>query len=133
MKVVSFVTPVLMSIICLSGCVSGQMAHLDSEIAYRETMQRHLEEFEKHHPNETQFKMSASAREMIEYQLRDNSPPETRQTLYRLIEQGITEDAAKDYIAQAFQIHLYDLLKLGKVDSLSHYCANLKRLPAKPK
>jgi len=71
--------------------------------------------------------------EIVENQLADNNPPETRETLDRLIARGISEDDSKRYIAQAILVEIYDILKYKNEFRLDRYLKNLKRLPKEPK
>lgn len=47
-------------------------------------------------------------------QLEDNDPPETRQTLDRLIAAGFTEQQAKEKIAVIIACHIYDIMHDNK-------------------
>lgn len=70
--------------------------------------------------------------ETVENQLVDNDPPETRETLDRLIAQGMSEDDAKIYIAQAVSVEIFDILKHQREFNLDRYLKNLKQLPNEP-
>jgi predicted nucleic-acid-binding protein len=70
--------------------------------------------------------------EVVENQLEANDPPETRETLKRLISEGISEDNAKIYIAQAVCVEVYHALKHKQEFNLQRYLKNLKRLPEEP-
>ena len=49
--------------------------------------------------------------EVVDNQIRDNDPPEARQTLDRLMVEGISRDDAKIYIAQAVCVEIWDGLQ----------------------
>ncbi len=83
---------------------------------------------EKHNPH-----LKAAFLETVENQLADNDPPETRETLDRLISEGITEEDAKLYIAQAVCLEVFDIMKHQKEFNQKRYLKNLKRLPKEPK
>jgi len=83
---------------------------------------------DKHNPH-----LKAAFIETVENQLENNDPPEARETLERLIDQGISEDEAKVYIAQAISIEVFDLLQNQGEFSNERYVKNLKRLPNEPK
>ncbi len=70
--------------------------------------------------------------EVIENQLRSNDPPETRETLSRLVAEGHTRDEAMKLIACALVIEIYDVLKTAAPYDHARYAANLKRLPELP-
>ncbi len=83
---------------------------------------------ENHNPH-----LKAAFIEVVDNQLADNDPPETQQTLDRLMSQGISEEDAKLYIAQAVSVEVFDTLKHQKEFNLNRYLKNLKRLPKEPK
>jgi peroxiredoxin family protein len=70
--------------------------------------------------------------EVIENQLRANDPPETQETLNRLVAEGHTRDEAVKLIACALVIEIYDVLKTQAPYDHARYAANLRRLPALP-
>jgi hypothetical protein len=85
------------------------------------------ENMKKHNPH-----LKAAFLETVENQLADNDPPETRETLDRLVKQGISEEDAKLYIAQAVCVEVFDVMKHQKEFDLDRYVKNLKRLPDDP-
>ena len=52
--------------------------------------------------------------EVVENQLRDNDPPETRETLKRLQKAGYDREEAVEMIARAVVSEIYDVLKYKK-------------------
>lgn len=76
--------------------------------------------------------LKAAFLETVENQLTENDPPETRETLDRLIAQGMSEDDAKIYIAQAVSVEIFDILKHQREFNLDRYLKNLKQLPNEP-
>jgi hypothetical protein len=82
---------------------------------------------EDHNPH-----LKAAFLETVDNQLADNDPPETKETLDRLIAQGMSEDDAKIYIAQAVSVEVFDILKHEKEFNFDRYLKNLKRLPEEP-
>ncbi|MBC8207335.1 MAG: hypothetical protein ISR85_04460 [Kiritimatiellales bacterium] len=76
--------------------------------------------------------LKAAFLEAVDNQLADNDPPETKETLDRLIGQGMSEDDAKIYIAQAVSVEVFDIMKHQKEFNLDRYLKNLKRLPDEP-
>lgn len=77
-------------------------------------------------------RLKASFLEVVDNQLKANDPPETRQTLDRLIAQGISQEDAKNYIAQAVCIEVFNILKHNTVFDQTRYIRNLQRLPKEP-
>jgi len=77
-------------------------------------------------------RLKASFLEIVENQLKANDPPETKQTLDRLIAQGISREDAKIYIAQAVCVEVFNVLKHNKPFDQARYLRNLQRLPKEP-
>jgi hypothetical protein len=77
--------------------------------------------------------LKAAFLETVENQLADNDPTETRETLERLVKQGISEEDAKLYIAQAVCVEVFDIMKNNREFNLKRYLKNLERLPKEPK
>ena len=67
--------------------------------------------------------------EVVDNQLHDNNPPETQQTLERLLKDGINERDAKLLIASAIAAESYFVLKSKKEFNRERFVRNLKRLP----
>ncbi len=70
--------------------------------------------------------------EVIENQLADNNPPETRQTLDRLIKLRETRENAIRYIATALSVEIFGALKHQEPYNNERYIKNLKALPKLP-
>ena len=70
--------------------------------------------------------------EVIENQLRANDPPETRETLGRLMNGGHTREEAMKLIACALVSEIYDVMKTQAPYDNARYVATLKRLPDLP-
>jgi len=77
--------------------------------------------------------LKAAFLETVENQLAENDPPETQETLDRLMGQGLSEDDAKLYIAQAVCLEVFDIMKHQNEFNEDRYVKNLKRLPDEPK
>ena len=69
---------------------------------------------------------------IVDNQLKANDPPETKQTLDRLIAQGISREDAKIYIAQAVCVEVFNVLKHKEPSDQARYIRNLQRLPEEP-
>lgn len=70
--------------------------------------------------------------EVVENQIKNNDPPETRETFNRLVSQGISREDAKIYIGQAVCVEIWDILKNKKEFDEERFVRNLKRLPEEP-
>jgi hypothetical protein len=69
---------------------------------------------------------------IIDNQIRDNNPPETKQTLDRLISEGISEKEGKDMIGGVVISEIFDVLKSKKEFNEERYIAALNKLPEQP-
>lgn len=70
--------------------------------------------------------------EIIKNQIKDNDPPETKQTYQRLIKKGYTDFETKQLIGQCVTVELFDVLKNGEPFNEKRYVKNLKWLPKEP-
>jgi hypothetical protein len=70
--------------------------------------------------------------EIVQNQLRDNDPPETRETLARLTSEGISEEEAIKMIACAISTEIFHILKYQEEFNRERYISNLRRLPQLP-
>lgn len=70
--------------------------------------------------------------EAVESQLSDNNPPETQQTLDRLMASGESRENAMRYIAGALVIEIFGAIKHNKPYNNERYVKNLNALPKDP-
>jgi len=70
--------------------------------------------------------------EIVENQLRDGIPPETRVTLDRLITEGFSRERALELIACVVSSEIFDILKSGQPYDEGSYLAGLRALPQMP-
>ncbi len=70
--------------------------------------------------------------EVVENQLRDGTPPETRATLQRLLADGYSRDQAIEFIACVVSTEIFDVLKAGQPYQQARYVARLQKLPVLP-
>ena len=72
----------------------------------------------KHSDNNTDSEnnpyLKATLLEVVDNQLNDNDPPETRETLNRLIADGYSEEKAKERIASVLVTHIYEVMHNSK-------------------
>lgn len=70
--------------------------------------------------------------EIINNQLRDNDPPETKSTYKRLQEEEYDDLQTRQMIGQCLAVELFDVFKHGKPFNKERYIKNLKALPKEP-
>ena len=76
--------------------------------------------------------LKATTLEIVENQLRDNSPPETKVTYDRLLAKGYSDQEARELIGAAVSVEIYDVLKSNKPFDEARYIKALRRLPKLP-
>lgn len=86
--------------------------------------------------NENDASASATARaailEVVENQLRDGTPPETKQTFERLVATGHSVPEAKRLIGVVVASEIFDMLKRGEPYDKVRFVAALRQLPKLP-
>ena len=70
--------------------------------------------------------------EIIENQMRDNTPPITKITYDRLVSEGLTHEETMNLIGCAVSVELFEIMKNGDVFNEGRYTDNLKLLPELP-
>lgn len=70
--------------------------------------------------------------EVVENQINDNNPPQVKETFDRLRKMGFSRKESKEYIACAFSVELFDVMKYGKEMDYERYFTNLENLPEMP-
>jgi hypothetical protein len=70
--------------------------------------------------------------EAVENQLQANDPPKVRETLKRLMSDGIDRDEASKYIACALSVEIFGAMKNSQPYNPTRYDTNLDRLPEMP-
>jgi hypothetical protein len=80
---------------------------------------------------ENQYLKSAIL-EVVDNQLDENDPPETRKTLKRLKTEGYSEDEARSLIGCVVSTEIFDLLKNQEPFNLERYIKALHALPKLP-
>lgn len=70
--------------------------------------------------------------EVVDNQLREENPPETKQTYERLLRDGYTDEAARKLIAAVVSREIFDILKHQQPFNHTRYLHALKRLPRLP-
>lgn len=70
--------------------------------------------------------------EVVDNQLRENNPPETKETLKRLMAEGRSRKEAVELIACVVTSEIFDVLKLGRPYDNARFVAGLQALPRLP-
>jgi hypothetical protein len=70
--------------------------------------------------------------EVVNNQLRDNTPPETAETLERLVSEGYTREQAIEFIGTVVVSEIFGVLKERRPYDRARYVAALKALPKLP-
>ena len=81
---------------------------------------------------EADRRVLAAALQVVENQLRDGTPPETRETLDRLVDEGRTAAEAKRLIATVVLREMVGILRSNTPFDPARFAAALDRLPALP-
>ncbi len=76
--------------------------------------------------------LRAAILKVVENQLRDNNPPETRQTLDRLMKEGHSKEEAKSLIASAVAAEIYYVMKNQEPFNQKRFVEALNKLPELP-
>ena len=71
--------------------------------------------------------------EVVDNQLRDNNPPDTKETLKRLMAEGHSAEDAKDLIAQGVAVEAYMVMKTKTAFNRERFERNLTTLPEEAK
>ena len=80
----------------------------------------------------TNPKLGALYIEVVENQLRDNNPPETRITFERLRREGYDESNSKRLIATVIAAETFWIMKTEQPFNNERFVRNLNRLPTSP-
>ena len=83
-------------------------------------------------PAATNPQLAATILEIVDTQLRDGTPPETRQTFDRLITAGYTPEGARQLLAHVVVSEIYTVMKRGKRYDMARFVAALHQLPILP-
>jgi len=70
--------------------------------------------------------------EVVDNQLLDGNPPETRLTLKRLMAEGLSREQSMELIAFVVSVEIFDVLKSGQPYQEARYLAGLRALPKRP-
>jgi hypothetical protein len=76
--------------------------------------------------------LNAAIMKVVDNQLRSNEPPQTGQTLKRLMAIGHSENEAKRLIACVVSAEIFDVLKQQQPFNLERFVKALDKLPTLP-
>ena len=76
--------------------------------------------------------LRAAIMAVVENQIRNNDPPQTRQTFERLIAAGHSEEEAKRLIGCVVSAEIFDVLKKNEPFNLDRFLKGLNKLPTMP-
>jgi hypothetical protein len=77
-------------------------------------------------------KVKAAILEVVHNQLRDNRPPETRKTYQRLLQEGFSDQQARELIGAVVSSEIFEVLKKRQPYDQERFIAALERLPKMP-
>jgi len=83
-------------------------------------------------PVETNPELAKTLLEIVDAQLRDGDPPETRRTFDRLVAMGHSPEGARQLIAQVVLREIFAVMASGQRYDAARFIAALERLPALP-
>jgi hypothetical protein len=70
--------------------------------------------------------------DIVETQIQENEPPETKQTLNRLLEEGYSREEAMELIAIVVASEIYDVMKHQQPFNRNRFVERLEDLPELP-
>jgi hypothetical protein len=87
---------------------------------------------EEDYMKEINSQLRAAVLEVVENQLGDLNPPETKQTFDRLRKEGHSDDEAKRLLGCVVASEIFEVLKRGQPFDPIRYAQALARLPKMP-
>jgi hypothetical protein len=81
---------------------------------------------------ETNPELGKTILEVVQNQIRDNDPPETRQTFERLKGEGYTAEEARRLISTAVTVELFHIARDRQPFQRERFVWNLAHLPREP-
>jgi len=74
-------------------------------------------------------RLKAIILEAVETQMRENDPPETKETYDRLIMEGYSDGEAKRLLGSVVAIEVFDILKKKEAFNMGKFVRALNKLP----
>ena len=75
---------------------------------------------------------NAAFLDVVNNQIKDNDPPETKKTYKRLLSKGYSDQEARELIATVVSSMVFNMLKQEKEYDEQQYIKDLRRLPKLP-
>jgi hypothetical protein len=91
-----------------------------------------IDRTDSHMAKSTNPVLRAEIMKIVRSQLRDGTPPEVRETLDRLLNEGHPRKAAEELIACVVTSEIFDILKEGQPYNETRYVEALQKLPQLP-
>lgn len=80
----------------------------------------------------TNPQLRATTMEVLDNQLRENNPPETKETYERLLAEGHSVAQTREMIASVILTEIYEVLKQNQPFNQERFVVALKQLPQLP-
>ena len=74
----------------------------------------------------------AAIQEIVDNQLKDNTPPETKETYQRLLNQGFSKAEARELIGAVVSSEIFEVVKEQRQYDQKRFIAALHKLPKMP-
>ena len=81
---------------------------------------------------ETNPQLAAAILDVVDTQLRDGTPLETRQTFERLVAEGYTPEGTRQLLAHVVVREIFAVMERGEHYDQKRFVAALQRLPSLP-
>ena len=78
---------------------------------------------------EVNKRLAKAIDQVIDQQIAENEPPETAETLERLLEDGFSESQAMDLIGRVVSHYISEVILQKKIFDMKGYCEALEDLP----
>ena len=86
----------------------------------------------QHLPPAANPQLAATILEIVDTQLREGTPPETRETFDRLVDIGFTPEGARQLLAHVVVREIFTVMARGERYDAARFIAALHRLPKLP-
>ncbi len=77
-------------------------------------------------------RVGKAIRDVVDTQLRENNPPETRETYERLRAEGYSDEEARELIGAIVTIEIYEVMKYQRPFDREKFVSRLRDLPQLP-
>lgn len=83
-------------------------------------------------PDETTKRLQKAIDQVIQTQIQEENPPETKETLLRLMKEGLSEQHALQLIGHVVAAEVFGVMQKGQPFNEKRYIQRLEGLPALP-